>query len=233
MYPRHDWQEELTGPERIRGGLLLVLYFILFPFFMARVQRAIGGEAPVAELNVIYYLLLGLTALLLLRAPLFRDFNVLLDGLPRSLGALAAGLCVWAALGFLLDRIPLPVEDPTPWGWAAEFAMSPAATLILLLVLIPMVEETVFRGFLFRLVRPWSPVLAYVVSGGGFALYCVWQLVFSYGRVDLRYLLLAMRWLPAGLALTWCCDRSRSVWAAVLLHGTIDGLVLLRTLSAV
>ena len=79
---------------------------------------------------------------------------------------------------------------------------------------------------------PAKILVAYVVSGGGFALYCVWQLVFSYGRVDLRYLLLAMRWLPAGLALTWCCDRSRSVWAAVLLHGTIDGVVLLRTLSA-
>ena len=76
-------------------------------------------------------------------------------------------------------------------------------------------------------------VAAAACVGGGFALYCVWQLVFSYGRVDLRYLLLAMRWLPAGLALTWCCDWSRSVWAAVLLHGTIDGLVLLRTLSAV
>ena len=45
---------------------------------------------------------------------------------------------------------------------------------------------------------------------------------------DLRYLLLAVRYLPAGLALSWCYDWGSSLWSAVLLHMAINGLTLLR-----
>ena len=50
-------------------------------------------------------------------------------------------------------------------------------------------------------------------------------------RMDLRYLLLAGRYLPMALALSWCYDAGSSVWTAVLLHMAVNGLALLRAVG--
>ena len=76
--------------------------------------------------------------------------------------------------------------------------------MVILVVLMPVVEETLFRGLLFGSSRRYSRVLGYVLSTLVYAVYCVWQFVFTYGQVDFRYLLLLVQYLPMSLALTWC-----------------------------
>ena len=54
---RPIWQSALTPAERGRGWVFFALYVFLFPPLMGLIQRAMGGELPVAEASVIYYLL--------------------------------------------------------------------------------------------------------------------------------------------------------------------------------
>ena len=51
------------------------------------------------------------------------------------------------------------------------------------------------------------------------------------GGIGLRYLLLAVQYLPAGILLAWCYERGGSLWSAVLLHMAINGLTLLRIVA--
>ncbi|HIY22128.1 MAG TPA: CPBP family intramembrane metalloprotease [Candidatus Flavonifractor merdigallinarum] len=231
MYPRRIWQAPLTRAELIRAAVLCVLYFFLFPLAMAWVQVAAGAELPVAETSVVYYLIAVLLVLLLFWSFLRRDFSTLLDRLPENLAAFASGLVGWVVLDVLIRRIPLPVSDPSELSYRVEYQLSPTATLVIVVVLMPVVEEMLFRGFFYGGLRRSSRVLAWVASVIPFAVYSVWQFTFSYGVVDLRYLLLAVRYLPSGLALTWCYDRGGSVWAAIFLHMAINALTLLRILS--
>ena len=231
MYPRRIWQAPLTAAELIRAAVLCVVYFFIFPLAMGWVQTAAGAELPVAEASVVDYLIAVLLVFLLFWDFLRRDFRGLLDRLPENLAAFAAGLAGWAVLDFLARRIPLPVTDPNELTYRLEYLLSPAATVVIVAVLMPVVEEMLFRGFFYGGTRRYSRTLAWVLSAVPFAVYSVWQFAFSYGIVDLRYLLLAVRYLPAGLALTWCYDRGGSVWAAVFLHMAINGLTLLRILS--
>ncbi len=232
MYPRRNWQEKLTLGECIRGIALSVLYFCVFPFAMAWVQQTGGVEFPVAEANVVYYFISVFLVFLLFWRFLQRNFVLLLDRLPENLTGVAVGAAVWAVADGLIRQIPLPVQNPNEAGYAMEYLLSPRATVVILVVLMPIVEEMLFRGFLFGTLRRYSRTLAYVATVLLFALYSVWQFVFSYGRADVRYLLLAIQYLPSGLVLSWCYDHGGSVWSAVLLHMLINGLTLLRIVNA-
>lgn len=228
MYPRRIWQERLTLAECVRGVAMSVLYFLVFPFAMAWVQRTTGEELPAAEASVVYYFISVVLVFLLFWRFLKRNFNLLLERLPENLTAAAIALALWTVAERLVRLIPLPVENPNDSTYAMEYLLSPRATVVILVVLMPIVEEMLFRGLLFGGVRRYSRLGAYFLSVVLFGFYSVWQFTFSYGVLDLRYLLLFVQYLPAGLALSWCYDRGGSVWSAVLLHMAINGLTLLR-----
>ena len=78
---RNQWTIGLTGPERLRGWIFFALYVIAFPFLMAWVQRSFPTEWPVAEANVVYYLLVAVLLFLLLWSFLRENFSLLLDWL--------------------------------------------------------------------------------------------------------------------------------------------------------
>lgn len=231
MNPIPIWQEKLSPGEWLRGGVLSVLYVALFPFLMAWVQRSAWEELPVAESNVVYYLISVLLGFALFSGLWKRNLDRLLTRPGRNLVSVAAGLAAWIALDLLVRQIPLPVRNPNESGYALEYLLSPRATGLIVVVLMPMVEELLFRGVLFGGVRRYSRGAAYLLSAGLFALYCVWQFAFSYGRLDLRYLLLAVQYLPAGVLLSWCYERGGSLWSAVLLHMAVNGLTLLRIVA--
>ena len=97
-----------------------------------------------------------------------------------------------------------------------------------LMVLAPVVEETLFRGYVFGNLREVHRGLAYLVSCLLFALLHVWQ--FAAARGDLTYLLLMVQYLVPGAVMAWTYERSGSLWGSVLLHGVVNGLAVVRVL---
>jgi len=222
-----SWSNRLSRTERSVGWIFFVLYLAAFPLLMAWVQRAAEGEWPAAEANAVYYLLLGTLSLTLFWNFLRQNFSFLLDWLPENLSAIVIGFVGATVLNMLLWLLPWPVANPNLENYRTEFFLSPGATALVLIVLIPLVEETLFRGLLFESVQSSSRALAYVLSVFLYCLNSVWQFVFTYDTVDPRYLLLAFQYLPNALALTWCYDKGGSLWASILLHAALNTVLLL------
>lgn len=210
-----------------RGWTLLAVYLLAFPYLCLWVQRLMTGDAEpvIAEANVICYgLFLGLCVILLWR--------VLREDLSRLMGwdiedlAAAASLLVVGVLGrLLLERLHvLGVTDPAAAQYAEEYLLAPAATLTLLLVLIPVVEELLFRGVLFSALRRWDSGVAYGTTVTLWAVARVWR--YALERGDAAYLLLAVLYLPMSAALARCYDRSESVWGCAVLHACFNGATL-------
>ena len=223
---RRPWRPQMTKAEMDRGWVFFALYVLVFPWVMGWVQRAFQGALPVAEANVVYYLLSAVLVFLVFWTFLKHGFHLLLDWLPENLFAFVTGLITAGVLHFLVMRIPLPVENPNSLSYPEQFALAPAATVVILVVLMPVVEETLFRGLLFGSSRRYSRALGYVLSTLVYAVYCVWQFVFTYGQVDFRYLLLFVQYLPMSLALTWCYDNGGSIWSPIALHAVINAFTL-------
>lgn len=223
---RRPWRPQLTRTETARGWVFFALYLLVFPWAMGLVQRAFQGLLPVAQSSVAYYLLSAALVFLVFWSFLCHGFSLLLDWLPENLFAFATGLAAAGVLHLLAARIPLPVENPNSLSYPEQFALAPFSTVVILAVLMPVVEETLFRGLLFGATRRYSRALGYVLSTLVYAVYCVWQFVFTYGQVDFRYLLLFVQYLPMSLALTWCYDNGGSIWSPIALHAVINAFTL-------
>ncbi len=224
---RRTWRSKMTDTESRLGLVFFLLYLFLFPYLNAWAQKLMpgDGETPVAEANVVYYALIFTACLFLFWNFLRSDFRELLDWLPENLFGFLAGLLSAGVLRLLLLLLPFPVSDPIPEQYAAEFSAAPTPTLVLILLLIPLVEETLFRGLLFGQFRGYSRALAYALSVGLYALAAVWR--YALERGDARYLLLSVLYLPMAAACTWCYDNGGSVWSAAALHAALNGLILI------
>lgn len=229
---RRPWRPQMTRSEQLRGWVLFALYLAVFPWAMGLVQRAFGGELPVAEANLVYYLLAAALVFALFWSFLRHGWDLLADDLGRNAFALVTGLAGAWVLGLAARAVPLPVENPNLVNYPQQFALSPAATVVILVVLMPVVEEPLFRGLLFGSLRRHSRVLGYLLSALIYGVYCVWQFTYAYGTVDLRYLLLALEYLPMGLALAWCYDNGGSIWSPVALHAVLNALTLWWTVKS-
>lgn len=222
----------MTASEARRGLVFFLLYLFAFPRLNAWIQRLVigdgEGEVLVAEANVIYYGFLFILALFVFWGFLRDDFVDLMDWLPENLFGLGVGLVAALAGRFLLNLLPLPVSDPIPFQYAAEFRGAPAPTLVLVLLLLPLGEEVLFRGFLFGQLRGYSRPLAFTVSILFYAFAMVWRYALDFS--DPRYLLLAILYLPLSAGLTWCYDNGGSVWSCVALHAGFNGFLLFMAL---
>lgn len=225
------WQTEMTASERRRGAVLFLLYLLVLPWINAWVQRIWMGEREVlvAEANVVYYAFLFLLCLFTFGGFLWKDLGRLMDWLPENLFALVIGLLIGGGFQLAIRYLPLPVGDPISAQYAQEYLAAPLPTLALVLVLIPVVEETLYRGLVFGSLRSYSRPLGFVLTAVGYALALVWQ--YAWETRQPSYLLLAIPYLPMSLVLTWCYDRGGSVWSCALLHGGLNGLGLFARLA--
>ena len=222
----------MTEPERRRGWAFFVLFIMVFPFLMGLIQRYMDIMVPVAEANVIYYLFAGCVMFVLFWPFMRGSFSYFLDHFGQSLLAVLLGFVIDIPLHMIVMKFPFPVENPNTFNYPEQFTLSSSATVVVTLILIPIVEETLFRGLLFDSLRNLSRPLAWIVATVLYCFYGVWQFAFlPSGGVDLRYLLLGIQYIPTAVALTFCYEKGGSVWASMLLHSATNAMFLFSTLS--
>jgi hypothetical protein len=84
------------------------------------------------------------------------------------------------------------------------------------------VEEALFRGYVFGNLREYSRGAAYVVSCLFFALIHVWPLFAE--SWDMGYLMAMAQYLVPGAVMAWTYERSGCLWGSVLLHCAVNAL---------
>ena len=87
-------------------------------------------------------------------------------------------------------------------------------------LLVPMVEECLYRGLIFGRIYPRSRVTAYIVSMAAFSLIHVLGYAGYVPALDL--LLSFVQYLPAGFFLAWAYASTGTVFAPVLIHALVN-----------
>lgn len=222
------WRPQMTRQEFCRGWVFFALYFLIFPVLMGTLQWVFdekwGFYLSDAGYGVLYYVFSVAMVLLVFWSFLRHGVDLLLDWLPENLFALITGFAVAGVLHLLVDFLPYPVENPLLVSWVEQYQAAPAATTLIVVALMPFVEEVLFRGLLFGGLRRYGRPAAYGMTVVLYALYNVYQFVLITG--DTRYLLTALQFLPMSLALTWCYDNGGSIWSPVVLHMLLNGITL-------
>lgn len=209
--------------ERIIGILYIPIHAVLIPSAIVWVARFLGYSLDNPTLNLIYY---GFGALLLLlsmnrywRATI-RDFT---HSPIRTIQAIVLGFVAYWALNYavylLMALFTSELTNPNTAAVTETMAINKDMMLVVMILLAPVAEETMFRGALFGTLRKKNRILAYAVSSVVFAVYHLWGYTFDGGWSVLIYVL---QYIPASLALAWCYEWSGTLVAPVVMHALVN-----------
>ncbi len=212
----------------IRHLLLIVLAQLVALTAQAWLAHILRGRG-IEDLQAYYLAYLVVPPILLpMLAPVLLEHRTFLPGLfsPRrltiriALGAVALGMAtriVWWAqliasvsLGFTASQDAQTIAGPV-FTWACPPLPSLMLGLLVMAVLIPLMEETVHRGFLQSVFVPAGAVPAILISA---AIFTVFHPPSSYGFVFFMGLVLGVQFWVTG-----------SLWATVITHATYNGLI--------
>ncbi|MBR6095658.1 MAG: CPBP family intramembrane metalloprotease [Oscillospiraceae bacterium] len=219
--PQAGFQQLMTPTERVLGWIWLPVNTFLLPILAAVYVYANPDQLSDGALNLVTFAVSAVALLLMLHRFWRESFHRMLDRPGRCLGAMLLGGLVNYALSLAVSPVLLLVLDgavDNPNNAALleiaqqDLGMIKAASVFLA----PLVEETLFRGVVFGSLRPKHRFWAYALSTGLFALLHVWQYILV--SADASLLVYALQYIPSGVALACCYERSGSIWPPVFLH---------------
>ena len=209
----------LTKTEWKNGLIALTAAMFVLPGLLAYIPGLSG-----ARLNFMAYLISAVTAVAVLRRflgknvsaalvhPFFTIYYAILGYLAQTLFGQMADYAAWWLL-------PSYVNLNTQ---AIQTQLSAELTLMVLttVALAPIVEECLFRGLLFRGVYDRSPLWAWILSVGLFALGHVAGYIGTYSLPELAFSLLI--YVPAGIVLNVTYRRSGNLISPIIAHAIIN-----------
>lgn len=219
----------MTATEQIMGLVYLVVQILLLPYVLLQGNLLLGNPLTVTQLNFVAFCIDFLCVTLIFHRFLLASAK---DALTRPWVCLRAaflGLMLYWVASFLVNNFIAAVypdfynvNDASIAGMTREnYTLMAIGTVIL----VPVVEETLFRGLIFRGLYNRHPVLGYAVSTLCFGALHVLGYVGRYSPVHL--LLCLIQYLPAGLCLGWAYVKADSIWAPILMHITINQIGIL------
>lgn len=219
--PQAGFQQLMTPTERVLGWIWLPVNTFLLPILAAVYVYANPDQLSDGALNLVTFAVSAVALLLMLHHFWRESFHRMLDRPGRCLGAMLLGGLVNYALSLAVSPVLLlaldgAVDNPNNAALLEiaqqDLGMIKAASVFLA----PLVEETLFRGVVFGSLRPKHRVLAYALSTGLFSLLHVWQYILV--SADASLLVYALQYIPSGVALACCYERSGSIWPPIFLH---------------
>ena len=154
-----------------------------------------------------------------------REFDALCDYGPEVLPEVAQSYGVLllcnVAIGLALLLIG-QAENPNNAEVVSLAGEDTGMTTAVAVFLAPVVEEAMFRGGVFGLLRKYSRAAAYIGSVLLFALYHIW----GYALSDPTAWLYVLQYLPAGILLARAYEKTNSLWTSIFLHMTVNGIAM-------
>ena len=201
------------------------------PVHVYLLPKALGAlpflqSLDTVTLNVIYYAVGTAFMLCFLWRFLRGEFDALCDYGPGALLEVAKAYGTMLLCNLVINLALLAIEHTENPNNAVAFSMADEnlnRTAAVAVFLAPLVEEPMFRGGVFGLVRKYSRIAAYGASMLLFAVYHVW----SFAAQDPTAWLYVLQYLRAGFLLARVYEKTDSIWTGIFLHMTVNGVSML------
>ena len=236
MAKRGAGETGMTSGEKLLGGVALAVYVFVLPltaeWLFNGAEKVFGVSLDPGLRDLAYYAALFGLVLIAFWGFFGRNTRAFFDRTWQVLGAAGVGLVAFYGLnevtGRVLGLLRAGQVNLNDQAILARLGAAPRSTILMVVFLAPVVEETLFRGLLFGQFRGYSRPLAYVITSVFYALAAVWRYALDFS--DPRYLLLSILYLPLSAGLTWCYDNGGSIWSCVALHAGFNGFLLFTAL---
>ena len=219
----------LTQKELVGGWVYLAFEALLLPLLLNMLNGYLAHPMTGAELNFTYFGLNFLACLWIFHSFLDHNAAMMRKHPIYFFQAVILGLAAYYACSWGVNQV-IRLIDP---GFANANDASIAAMLgsgrflmtVGTVVLVPLAEECLFRGLIFRTIYASSRWVAYLVSIAVFAAVHIVGYITSYSPLGL--LLSFLQYLPAGLCLAWAYTKADTIFAPILIHTVINALAII------
>ena len=216
----------LTAEEKWAGLLWLALELFVLPRALGLANGALSKPLSHAALNVVFFSLNFVAAVVIFRGYLLRSLFAAGRGFSAFLQAVLLGFfACWAgnflvslAVARLIPAFANPNDAAITQMGQGNFWLTAIGTVLL----VPTAEECFHRGLVFRGLHEKSPAAAYCVST---LLFCTIHVAGYLTTGDFLVCLGAFcQYIPAGLCLAWACEKSGGILAPILIHTAINAI---------
>ncbi len=191
------------------SGWSIVVFLAVLPLLLVPAVWLLGGRDMLVMLALFF--MAGLIALAVAVAPMGWRALPALGFRPARFWTIVLG-----TIGALVVSVAVSqLGEPEGVKQALDVARTPSlfvASLVVMALLAPLVEEAVFRGLLYGWVAGrWGTTIAWLVS----------SILFAAAHVEPAHALLV---LPLGLWFGWLRQRTDSLWPSLVAHIVNNGL---------
>lgn len=213
-----------TRQENLLGFIYLAFSQLLLPDLIAIVAYYWGFSISLTTLNIIFFLVNFFSIVAIFHRFLGRCLQKAWNSIPKCLFYVLVGFGIyyWASilLGLVITWIQpnfANVNDQTVSGIVQE---QPGLMVFATVFLVPVVEETLYRGLVFQNLQRKHRILAYIVSTVAFSAIHIVGYIGSADWVTLG--LCFVQYLPAGIAFAWAYEKADTIAVPILIHIIIN-----------
>ena len=214
----------LTYQENFRGFIYMAFEIILLPVLLQAFNQFADSFFSEPELNFLYFLINFLFVICIFHRFLQKSGKKLLQHPIYFLQAVVLGLTAYfacaLAFDFLIPRFYpgfINLNDQAVSSLARDSRFLMAVGTV---ILVPPVEECLYRGLIFRNLYDKNVPAAYIVSMLAFTAI---HLIGFLGRLTwIDFLICVIQYLPAGLCLAWAYKKADTIYAPIVIHALIN-----------
>ena len=217
---------KLTHNQKMLGWFYLLFEFFVLPGLLGLLNDLLPVPLPDAALNFLYFSINFVVILLIFHNFLKKSLETAGQKFWVFLQAVVLGFAAYWICGTALTygiTAVLPsfanVNDASIGTMAASHFWLMAIGTVLL---VPVVEECLFRGLIFLELHSHSRLLAYCLSTICFGIIHVMSYIGTYDALTL--MLCFIQYIPAGIWLAWAYEKADSIFAPILIHTAINAI---------
>ena len=214
--------------ETVGGFCYLAFQLLLLPELLKILNAQLSAPLGEAELNFVFYTINFVAVLLIYHQFLSSAAAQALRHPAILCQAIILGLAAYYACSLATNRvIGLLAPGFSNYNDSAIGAMRQESRLLVFIgtvLLVPTVEECVFRGLVFRNLYGKSHWAAYIVSMLAFAFVHILGYVGQY--TPLEILMSVLQYLPAGLCLAWSYTKADTIFVPIAIHAAVNFVTL-------
>lgn len=218
----------LTNRETMGGFVYLVFQLLFLGPILTWINGKLVNPLTEAELNFVFYLVNFMAILLIFHDFLGRALNQVTRHPVVFFEAVVLGLAAYfvcnQATTWLVRQLVPGFHNYNDEAIAAmrngNFFLMAVSTV----VLVPPVEECLYRGLIFRNLYKRSALAAYIVSIMAFSIIHIIGYIGVYQPLEL--LMAFLQYLPAGLCLAWGYMKADTIFVPIVIHAIINAVAI-------
>ena len=214
----------LNKKEVIFGVIYMLVQLFVLPSLLTWGNWLLGSPLSVVQLNFVFFALNFIVITVAYRRFLIENLKMLVKHPWWVLRFAGAGLLLYWVGNFLVSMLIMQLS-PSFTNANDQSIMELTQDNVILMsvgtvLLVPVVEETLYRGVLFGAIYRKNAFLAYTLSTVVFSSLHIIGYLGVYSPLEL--LLSFLQYVPAGLCLAWSYQKSDSIWAPILIHIAVN-----------